>query len=80
MVKELPNESIPEPIVAAVEVEEEITDIKSFQSSLNDSLNVVKSLVESWLPKDLDANWNTTTTSSSSFSSTSLNSKLRPPR
>lgn len=60
------------------EQEEEITDLVAFQSSLDDSVSAVRSLVDSWLPKDLDASWDAPDTNS--FANATLASRARPAR
>lgn len=57
-------------------------DLIKFQNSLDESINLAKDLVNSWLPKNLDSSWDLPSNSSSnnSFDSTTFSAKARPPR
>lgn len=66
-----------------IEIEEETEDLKTFQIKLDDSLKLVKNLINSWLPKDLDKSWNNDSTDFNATPSTTTSNvllKSRPPR
>lgn len=52
-------------------------DLIAFQSSLEDSLSAARSLVSSWIPKDLDHHWDD---GSAAVAVTTLESRARPAR
>lgn len=51
-------------------------DIVAFQTSLDDSVNAVRLLVDSWTPKNLGPQW----TSQAPSTSFAAGARLRPPR
>lgn len=59
-------------------------DLIKFQNSLDESINLAKDLVNSWLPKNLDSSWdlnsNSSNSNSNSFDVTRFSAKARPPR
>lgn len=59
------------------EEEEEITDVLAYQTQLDDSVAAARALVESWIPKNLDASWDAP--APDSFTAT-LASRARPQR
>lgn len=67
------------PLASAAD-DEEITDVLAYQTALDDSVNAARSLVESWIPKGLDASWDAPGSSAEQFTAVSLASKARPPR